>query len=92
MITTLKRSRLELKIDVLRALSTTKPMIMTHIIYRTQIMHSTMKQILGELKNKELIKTTPRKPTWHGNPKEGFLLTFKGVDVLRRIEKAVAEL
>jgi len=67
-------------------------MIVTHIAYKKRMNVTLLNEILNELKNKGLIDTTPKKRTYQGNPKEGYVITFKGIQLRRDIEKILLSL
>ena len=52
----MKRSNLEMEIDILRALSRTKSLRVTHIMYRANVNCTVLKDKLAALEEKGLVK------------------------------------
>ena len=53
----MKRSNLEMEIDILRALSRTKSLRVTHIMYRANVNCTVLKEKLTNLEEKGLVKS-----------------------------------
>ena len=88
----MRRNKFLMKCDILYALKE-KPLISTHILYRTGINHNTIKTQLETLTSLGLVKTipAPRKPhqkSLSTNYKRNFyVLTQKGIDTIKALEQ-----
>ena len=87
----MRRDRFTMRIDVLEALR--KPIILTHIIYKTRINYDIIKQELRNLIAKNLVTITPppekplQKYTKRTNSKHPhYILTPEGLEVLKSLK------
>jgi len=85
----MRRDRFTMRIDVLEALR--KPIILTHIIYKTRINCDIIKQELRNLIAKNLVTITPpekpQKYTKRTNSKHPhYVLTPEGLEVLKSLK------
>lgn len=80
-----KRSRLEIYLDVLRAIRAgySKP---TNIMYKSNLSWITLQEILGSLIEKGLVATVKN------NGRKLYVITVKGKNVLSSLEEAYATL
>ena len=91
----MKRSNLEMEIDILRALSRTKSLRVTHIMYRANVNFTILKDKLSSLEEKGLVKAQRLHRAHLAGPGKEFAfyqITVEGLNVVHSYALLTAKL
>jgi len=78
----MRRSKLEIHLDILKTLAQKGPLKLTHIMYKANINCSILKEYIEFLKNHDLVEEMPLR-----KQKIVFKITEKGKSVLVQLQK-----
>ena len=78
----MRRSKLEMYIDILRVLALRGPLKLTHIMYKSNVNCSILKEYLEALTKQELIEEKTL-----GKRRIAYAITHKGLTVLKQIKE-----
>ena len=82
----MRRSNIEMEIDILNALSRTKSLRVTHIMYRANVNCTVLKEKLANLEEKGLVKSIwlhKEHLNAPGKERAFYTITFEGLSVLQ---------
>jgi predicted transcriptional regulator len=83
----IRRSSFECSLAILEAVRS--PKILTHIMNKTNLNCTVLKQLLADLMKKDLIKTVEKR---RGVYRTHYVISQKGLDVLRTVREASEQL